>query len=308
MPSDLATAEPPPRDHLVAAARAAIALPTEERVAWALADHWIGHASAKLALAAVGDLLRLPRTTTSPSMLLLGRAGNGKTTILERFASLHPPTVRATGDLTQHVVAMSMPPDWSEKGFWSELLAACGCAHRITEQAAVLKAQAYSALRTMEPRVLICDELNNLEYAGGTDQRTAMAIIRELTNKLRLHLVLAGTMEASNAVDRDPQLDRRLERFELPKWDIDRDIKEYRKLLLSLEAVMPLPEPSRLSGEEMTLEISARTDGTIGSITRLVKGAAAFAIRRGRPSLDAEAIRSVRLETREARQARRLLL
>lgn len=287
--------------HLGEAARAALALPVEERVFFARQDHWIGYGEAKKALAAIEDLLRRPRTTTSPSLLLLGRPRNGKTTILERFVAQHPPVTRTTGDLTCEVVAMSMPPGASEKDFWSELLLACRVAHRVTDPTAVMKRQAYSVLKSLQPRILVSDELSNLLLGSGTDQRLVMAEIRDLTNKFKIHLVLAGTEIAHNATQSDPQIDGRLERYELPKWDLDH---EFLRLLRSFEAVMPLPAPSNFASEELATDIYARTDGSIGSIARIVKEATALAIRQGRDRVDLETIRAIRVETSEARQLR----
>lgn len=299
------TPDVPPTNapHLTHEAREVLEASKDERVYFALQDHWLGYTKATEALAAMRSLLERPRTTTSPSILLLGRSGNGKSTILKRFATQFEPTIRTTGDLTRPLVSMEMPPRAAEREFWSEMLIACGCAHRVTDPAAILKSQAYAVLRTLQPRVLICDELHNVLLSPGINQRLIMAHIRELTNKLQIHVVLAGTEIAQQAADADDQISRRLARRELPKWKLDRD---FLRLLRSFEAVMPLPHPSNLASEETAREIEQKTDGTIGSIAYVVSEAAANAIRGGFKKIDLDLIRAVREETRAARQLRAL--
>ena len=273
-----------------------------DRVAYALSDHWIGYTAATEAIAAMGDLMRRPTAaTTSPSLLLLGRAGNGKTTILDRFAALHPSEIRTTGDLTARIVRVTIPPGASESEFWSELLLSCNGAHRLTDPVLVKRNQALGMLDTLRPKMLIADEMNNLLLGSGSAQRMLMARIRELTNRLRMHLVFAGTEDAQRAADSDVQLDRRFVRYELPKWTYGTDL---RRLLKSFERVLPLPEPSGLSDQATASEIMSRSDGTIASIARIVKEAAANAINEGRSRIDADAIRAVRVDTSEERQRR----
>lgn len=287
--------------HLAQSTRAMLDVPVDERVWFAREDRWIGYSAANAALAAMGDLVRRPRTTTSPAMLLLGRSGNGKTTILERFASQFQPRTTQDGNLVIDVVRMAMPAGATEKDLWSELLHACQTCHRATDPAALLLRQAYAVLNTLEPRIIVSDEINNLLSGSGVNQRLILGKLKDLTNRFRMHLILAGTQDAQAAVLSDDQLKRRLDRFELPKWDLN---AEFLRLLRSLERVMPLPAPSDLAGKQFATLINLRTDGSIGSIARLIKEAAVLAIRNGRDRIDLDILQSVRVETDEARNER----
>ncbi|MBB2201649.1 TniB family NTP-binding protein [Gluconacetobacter tumulisoli] len=287
--------------HLAPSTRNVLDLTVEERVWFAREDRWIGYSAANAALAAMADLVRRPRTTTSPAMLLLGRPGNGKTTILERFASQFQPRTTQNGDLVVDVVRMAMPAGATEKDLWSELLQACQTCHRATDPAALLLRQAYAVLGTLEPRIIISDEINNLLSGSGVNQRLILGKLKDLTNRFRMHLILAGTQDAQAAVLSDEQLKRRLDRFELPKWTLN---AEFLRLLRSLEKVLPLPAPSGLADQQAATLISLRTDGSIGSIARLVKEAAVLAIRNGRDRIDLDMLQSVRVETDDARNER----
>ena len=287
--------------HLNPGTRNALELPIEERVWFAREDRWIGYSAANAALAAMADLIRRPRTTTSPAMLLLGRPGNGKTTILDRFASQFEPRTTRDGDLVIDVVRMAMPAGATEKDLWSELLRACQTSHRATDPAALLLRRAYDALGAIEPRIIVSDEINNLLSGSGFNQRLILGKLKDLTNRFKTHLILAGTQDAQAAVLSDEQLKRRLDRFELPKWDLN---PEFLRLLRSLEKVMPLPAPSNLSGEQFATLINLRTDGSIGSIARLVKEATVLAIRGKRDRIELDMLQSVRAETDAARDER----
>ncbi len=292
--------------HLQKQTRLILDQDVEARVRYAQEDHWIGYGAARHALDAMKDLVSLPHTTTSPSLLLLGRAGNGKTTILNKLCSSYPPTTRTTDDLECKVISMSFPPGGLETEFWSEILHACGIGHRVTDPFLLKKEQAYSVLRRMRPSLLIGDELNNLLLGSGAAQRMIMARIRELTNKLSIHLVLAGTEEAASAASSDPQLHRRLPPYELPRWGGNET--ECLRLFRSFESLIPLRAPSNLVNDDMATRILARCDGSIASIATTIKDAGVLAIRAGTDRILPEHIDALRLDTPEerARRASRL--
>ncbi|MGI4800959.1 MAG: TniB family NTP-binding protein [Janthinobacterium lividum] len=291
--------------HLNDATSAMLDESIDERVLFTRSDHWIGYEAANDALKAMADLVKQPRTTTSPSLLLLGRAGNGKTTILQRFASRFMPQTAPSGDIQLQLVHMTIPAAATEKDFWSELIVACHSVRRVTDPAPFLKNQAYGILASLKPRMLIGDEFNNLLIGNGANQRIVLARIREITNTFGIHLIFAGTEESSRASYNDPQIDRRLTRFELPRWKAN---MAFQKLLSSMEAFVPLPEPSGLGETEKAQFIFGRTDGTIGSISRFVKEAGRMAIEARRSSIDIEMLRRVRVDTPEERQKRALTL
>ena len=65
-------------------------------------------------------------------------------------------------------------------------------------------------------------------------------LIRQLANELRIPIVCLGTREGREALLSDPQLARRFEGFELPRWQRG---EEFHGLLNTLLRTLPLQKP-----------------------------------------------------------------
>jgi hypothetical protein len=98
-------------------------------------------------------------------------------------------------------------------------------------------------------------------------------------------LVAVGTAEALRAIQSDDQLANRFEPFPLPPW---RDGKEYRRLLSTLEAVLPLRCPSGLAETALAQKILAAAEGILGEIIAIVTRAATRAIICGAESISSK--------------------
>jgi hypothetical protein len=285
--------------HLRGKAIEALDLPTEERILFARSDRWLGYPRAREALAFMEDLLARPRTTNMPSMLLVGRAGNGKTTILRRFAEAHPPIVRTSGEVTGSVISMELSAGAKETVFWTDLLHACGVAHRETDHVLRKRSQAFSVLGTLNARALQIDEFHNILFGAVGEQRHLLGVIKGVTNLLSVPLIATGTEDATRLLGVDAQLLRRFRQFALPVWKMNDDL---RRLLSSFEAVLPLAEPSGLAGDDLSMELMSMGDGTIGSLAEILKEATVHAIRSGRERIDLQVLSKVAPTTKAERQ------
>jgi AAA+ superfamily predicted ATPase len=270
--------------HLHSDAREAMDLPTEDRIACALEDRWIGYTKAQQALQTLSDLLAHPRTLRMPNMLLVGRSGNGKSTIIAKFRELHPIQMSEGGQARAPVVVVEMPSEPSETRFWTELLLTLRIAHRDTDPVQRKKNQAVSILSYVECRMLVIDEVHNILQGHVRQQRHFLGLLKNLSNELRLPIVAVGTRDAIRTLHTDTQLSSRFEAFGLPRWELDR---EFLRLLASFERLLPLAEPSDLTSRATAVKLHGMSDGTIGELNRILKRAAAQAIREGRERIDA---------------------
>ena len=91
-------------------------------------------------------------------------------------------------------------------------------------------------------------------------------------------LVCAGTADAKRAMLTDQQLADRFEAVELPPWHNDND---FRRLLASFQALLPLRKKSDLSTPDIRQEILRRTEGITVRIVRLLEQLAVEAVRSG---------------------------
>lgn len=281
--------------HLHPDLRSSLTLPLNERVQVIRQETWINYPRATQVLTKLDDLIHQPRTHRMLNMLLVGPSGNGKTTLIEKFRSLHRVHSTEEGDTRVPVVVMDMPSEPSETRFWSELLRALKIAHRETDQVQRKQNQAIEVLSYVHARVLIIDEIHNLLHGTALKQRHFLAVMKNLSNQLRLPIVCAGVREAVRALHTDTQLSSRFDAVGLHRWKFD---KEFLRLLASFEALLPLAERSRLATPEFAPKIHSMSEGTIGGVAEVLKRSAVQALRSGREKIlpkDLDEIEWVRL-------------
>jgi hypothetical protein len=120
--------------------------------------------------------------------------------------------------------------------------------------------------------------VHNLLSGSRLQQRRLLNLLRWLGNELQIPLVAVGTHDALHAIQSDDQLANRFTPVGLPPW---RDGDTYRKLLSTLEAVLPLKRPSHLARPDLAARILASSEGILGEIISVVTMAAVAAIQNG---------------------------
>jgi hypothetical protein len=264
-------------EHLEPGVREVLEQPRAARIAFANSDHWVGYAQAARILSRLDDLIAFPRSLRMPNILIVGRSGNGKSSILDRFVRRHPIQVTETGSPLAPILRVDMPDTPDETEFWSTILWALGISHREKDPAAVKKRQAKATMTYANVRILVIDEFNNLTNAG-KGAVDLLSAIKELSNQLRVSIVAAGTQAAINALNSDPQMKSRFEPAGLERWTLD---AEYLRLLVSYERLLPLPAPSGLGSRALAPVIYRMGGETIGGTIKLLKAATARAIDSG---------------------------
>jgi hypothetical protein len=225
-----------------------------------------------------------------PNLLLVGATNNGKTMIVERFRRHHPPTPASAaedGIANIPVLKIQMPPGPDERRFFGAILDALGFPHSPTGSVAKRQETAIKTMRATEVSLLIIDDLQNLLSGSRLQQRRLLNVLRWLGNEIQIPLVAAGTVDALHAIQSDDQLANRFEPFGLPPW---RDGEEYRQLLSTLEAVLPLRQPSDLADSALAEKILAAADGILGEVITLVTRAAVMAVTRGIEAITATVV------------------
>ena len=272
--------------HLDPAYRKFAALPDDERIAWIRADRWIGFDQAGLALARLENLLTYPARDRMPCLLIYGDTGMGKTKIVRKFERAHPPKFcQVTGVDRRPVVVAQVPSEPLERDLYRELLSSMGAPAMAGGTLAREKDVCRALLRTVGAKMIILDEVNGMLAGTYRQQRIFLNAIRFLANDLRIPLVCAGTDLARQALLTDAQLAERFEAFHLKPWKND---AAFAGLLKSLGHILPLREPSDLTGPATRARVHALTSGVTARIFRLIETAAEAAVHSGRERLDAE--------------------
>jgi hypothetical protein len=255
-------------------------------------DRWIGYARAEAVLAALEDLLTFPKRMRMPNLLLVGPTNNGKTMVVEKFRRTHLATGAgepAEGAALVPVLKMQMPSGPDEGRFFGAILDALGMPFSPRDRIAIKQDTAVRLMRATKVRLLVIDELHNLLSGTTMQQRRLLNVLRWLGNELQIPLIGVGTVEALRAIRSDDQLVNRFEPFPLPLWTDD---DEYRRLLSTLEAVLPLRKPSHLTEPAMAARILSASEGVLGEIIAIVIRAAVLAVDTGKETISARMMES----------------
>ena len=253
-------------------------------------DRWIGYARAEAVLAALEDLLSFPKRTRMPNLLLVGPTNNGKTMIVEKFRRAHPGTAAPESDdgmALLPVVKVQMPPGPDESRFFGAILDALGMPFSPRDRIATKQDTAVRVMRATGARMLVIDELHNVLCGSAMQQRRLLNLLRWLGNELQIPLVGVGTAEALRAIRSDDQLVNRFEPYPLPLWSDD---NEYRRLLSTLEAVLPLRKPSHLTDSALAGRILSASEGVLGEMIAIIIRAAVRAVDTGTEAISTHMI------------------
>jgi type II secretory pathway predicted ATPase ExeA len=279
--------------HLHPATRPLAVEDNEQRIRRIRTDRWIAYARAEAALSTIEDLLSFPQRTRMPNLLLVGPTNNGKTMIVEKFRRSHLPveaSATVNGIANIPVLKVQMPPGPDENRFFGAILDALGMPSAPSDRTVHRQDAALRWMRTTAVRLLVVDEVHNLLSGTGTQQRRFLNLLRWLGNELQIPLVAVGTAEALRALQSDAQLANRFEPFALPPW---RDGKEYRRLLSTLEAVLPLRRPSGLADSALAQKILAAAEGILGEVLAIVTRAAVLAVSSGSEAISCKTVEQI---------------
>jgi len=262
--------------HLSKTAQQALLLPTAERINYVRSSRWIGYGRAKYILDRLEDLMTYPKKHRMPNLLIVGDTNNGKSMIINRFASKHP-ACDCPDEATIHVpvLLIESPPVPSEGRLYDKILAKLFAPYRVNDKPERKLQEVIKLLRRIGTRIIIIDEIHNLLAGSSSKQKEYLNVIKALGNELQISIVGAGTKDALRAVNTDQQLGNRFEPINLPKWEND---EEFLQLLASYEHMLPLQFESDLTDQEMAMKLLVLSEGNIGELSELLARATVYAI------------------------------
>lgn len=264
-------------EHLSNKAREMLLRPTEERIRYIQEDRWIGYTRANEIIAKLDDLLTYPKVGRMPNMLIAGKTNNGKTHLVKHYLSMHEASDNPDGaGIIVPVLYVEVPEKPDISSLYSIILDMLCVPHKPREQEYVKRERVIKVLKSIELGIIVIDELHNLIAGSLIKQRAFLNAIRYLGNQVNRPIVGVGTADALRAIQVDEQLENRFVPEVLPSWKLD---KEYLRLLVSLEQIIPLRDPSGLAQRELATRLYSLSEGTIGELSNLLNMAAIWAIR-----------------------------
>jgi hypothetical protein len=265
-------------------------LSDRERIEFLDQPRWIGYRGAQQILDALQGLMMKPTRPRMPNLLIVGDSNNGKTTIVRRFRDLcGQGYVNEDAEPVKPVIIAEAPPNADEKGLYISILERFFTPYRATDPVSKLRYQVIHLLRMCHTRILIIDEFHSLLTGTAIKQREVMNAIKLLCNELAIPIVGVGTREAVRVLHTDPQHASRFDVVTLPLWELNQD---FQRLLASIEKILPLKKPSKLSQPELASLIHTISEGNTGNVYRLLAECAVDAIKTGKEQIDKPLIES----------------
>lgn len=274
--------------HLGEKAREALKLSDRERINRIRSARWIRYTRAEEILDKLEDLLTHPKKHRMPNLLIVGDTNNGKTMIVNRFHQKHRAHDNQSGDgIVLPVLVIQAPPVPDETRFYNAILESLFAPYKSSDRVDKKQFQAIQILRRLTTRMLMIDEIQHILAGSQNKQRHFLNTIKYLGNELQIPIVGIGTKDAFNAIQTDPQLANRFEPEELPRWEMG---KEFQRLLLSFERMLPLRKPSNLADTTMAIKLLAMSEGIIGELSAILTKAAVKAVETGTEQITVEMV------------------
>lgn len=276
-------------DHLLDKAFDLLQASKEERINYINQDKWIGYPRSQQILDRLEDFISYPQVDRMPNLLIVGDSNNGKSQILKRFSDRYPMIVdeESYGNV-QPVVLISAPPKPDENAFLIRLLEAMFVGYAKNDSPEIKKQQIIRRMQARKTRMIIIDEIQHLIAGSYNAQKSFLHSIKDLSNALKIPIVGAGIEDAFHAIQVDAQLANRFQVEVLGRWKFDsrENRQEFAKLIASIEARMPLPEPSFLYKKPFIEQIHYLSEGLIGEVVLIIKQLATYAVRHDLDCID----------------------
>lgn len=259
----------------------------DARIKWMRERRWFGYPRAQEIIDELEELLVYPRVDRMPSLSIIGRTNNGKSSICREFCLRHPVEENPEGEyVIVPVLYVECPGIPSEGGLYTEILRAL-YERSIPGSVEAKKSRVITVMRSIQVKVLIIDELHNLAVVGSIKQHQILTSLKYLSNTLKISIVACGDTRLPRIMRIDEQIENRFRTAVIPKWKCD---KAFRQLLMTFERTLPLREASNLHDRELATMLYAKCEGTIGELAELLKQLAQQAIMSGVEKITAQAI------------------
>lgn len=277
-------------EHIHADFRHVMALSDKERLEFLDQKRWIGYKDAQFIIDTLQGLLHKPARLRMPNLLIVGDSNNGKSSLIDRFFELcGKPYVNEDSDPVKPIIIAESPPNPDEKGLYISILEQFYAPYNSRDTPARLRYQVIHQFRSCKTRMLIVDEFHSLLTGTAIKQREVMNAIKLLCNELMIPIVGVGTRDAVRILHTDPQHASRFDMVTLPNWKLDKD---FQRLLVGFEKVLPLKLPSRIHEPDKATLFHTISDGNLGNLHRLLVECATEAIKLGKETIDLDIIKS----------------
>lgn len=265
-------------DHLAQEAKSLLHLPDVERIAHIKEDSiWIHYPVADRIFKIITNMLNVKKADSAPCLVVHGAGGSGKSSIIKQL--------QRNPALGYSIIYIDMRDDLDSYSLKERLSVALGLPWDITakKNRHPVGHEILEIIRLRGIRALVIDEYHDALIKTVTDRKSNLSLLKNLTEKYNLSVMLFGTSAVTEALIEKPEYARRFHAFGIPPWEMN---EKFQSFLAGYEEFLPLKYPSALYSEACVEYFIANTDGNTGPILRLIKDAAAHAIADGVEKID----------------------
>ncbi len=246
----------------------------QKRINRILTDNWINYGVAVEINKTAHGMINCNKGIRPQSLFVAGIPQNGKSAIRNKIENTYPETIDDLGKIQRPVLSFIMPAEPDVRAIVNAILNAMGLPEHSGRPDQALR-HCYRNLEEFSVKLLLIDEFHHIGRIPDKKQRIILDVIKNISSIARLPIIAFGTEEAGQMLGSDDQLHSRFNKINLPTWSKNNDLK---RLLASIELILPLKNPSNLIDDSIAIEIHEKTNGTIGEIIRLLQACAVTVI------------------------------
>ncbi|MHB9880384.1 TniB family NTP-binding protein [Pacificimonas sp. ICDLI1SI03] len=252
----------------------------------------VAHAQLTAALEAFAKMqararvLRKGRHLKARALLLMGKAGAGKSTVVELCEELNP-DISTTDGLVKRVLVVEVPATPTKRALVASILGKMGYAVSKDVNSFDITEEIVEKAKLLGIEMIILDEAHHILDAK--DTHDISEFLKSLLNRAGCSIVFAG-LPNLHVLRTSSQFDRRLEPdiyLRAYDWTSKAERLEFLVLLDKLETeCIRLPERSELADQRFARRLYTATRGEIGLVTKYLSQALLLAKRRDLPRID----------------------
>lgn len=264
-----------------------------ERIRYCKKDHWIGYGAAVKLIEILEDKFYDPPQIRREGLLIYGDYNNGKTSILKRMYDMHKTNldyVNKDNEMVYEIpiIYIQAPTTPDESKLYSLILDELMVPHKAGEKIIQKARLCEHYLNKLGTKMILVDEIHSALTGNLNKQRTFIDDLKQLSNKLSLTIILAGTKAAHSALSISGETNSRFPSIELPRWNND---KKFRSFVATYERCLPLKEASNMADDpEIINTLFYKSKGLIGKTAKLIQHTATDAIKSKREKIIASEI------------------
>ncbi len=255
----------------------------ERRIQYIKEGIFINYDAGKEITQEILDLLDQPIRPRMEGLLLISPTNNGKTTLIKKFIKDFSEKIGRFGYI-------ETPERTTLKEFYIEILNVLGYPTKSTKATGDYRRKIIVAIKRHHLKLLFIDEIHNLLDSRRDHKRDVLNGLKSLNNKAQIPIVLIGINKAKEILDEDEQVADRYPPILLPEWIND---KEFRDLLATFEAYLPLKKSSNLYNNKISSIILNLSKGRIGRISAILRKTSIKAIRTKKERITLDLLKSI---------------